>query len=218
MQVETCHYRLSLRGKPVGTHTLSTSFRGRTAILDAKMMLQAQGALRNTTIAQQSKAHRQQFFSFSFQETISVPESRTFKVHFDIEEGLVKAERGGNDKAFIPYIESYEDPLSLLYHLRHLNSEDYLRVPMLGKEVVVERLGEKVLETALGEHAAHVYRLRPGGSYVYVSVDAPHPILMMTQRFDNQLLDAHIVRIDENARAPQEPNRRRKRRRKRRRN
>jgi len=218
MQVETCHYRLSFRGKPVGTHTLSTGFKGRTAILDAKMMLQSRGALRNTTISQQSKAHRQQFFSFSFQETVSVPESRTFKVHFDIEEGLVKAERGNKDKAFIPYIESYEDPLSLLYHLRHLEGEEHLRVPMLGKEVTVARLGEKTLETALGERVAHVYELQPGGSYVYVGVDAPKPILMMTQRFDNQLLDAHIVRIDENARAPQEPTRRRKRRRRRRRN
>ena len=213
MPVETCHYRLTLRGRPAGTHTLSTSFRGRTAILDASLKLQ--GPMPQTSLRQQSKVHRQQFFSFSYQETQTSPDSRTYSVHFDIEEGLVKASRG-RDSAAVPYLQAYEDPLGLLYHLRHLEDETTLRVPMLGKGVVVERIGETDLDTVLGERTARVYQLRPGGSYVYVDAEPPHSILMMTQLFAEQRLDALLVRIDENAPLPKEkPPRRKRRRRKR---
>ena len=175
--------------------------------------------MRNATLTQQSKVHRQQFFSFSFQETISSPESRSFKVHFDIEEGLVKASRGSKDSASAPYLQAYEDPLGLLYHLRHLGDETHLRVPMLGKDVTVERVAETDLDTVLGKRLARVYRLHPGGSYVYVDAEAPHPILMMSQRFDGQLLDALLVRISDEPEKRREPNRRRRsRRRKRERN
>lgn len=215
MPVETCHYRLSARGKPVGTHELSTSYRGRTALLGAKLMLQGKGPFRNVTITQQSKAHRDQFFSFSFQESSTASDTQTFSLDFSLEEGLVKA-TSGRDSASVPYIASYEDPLSLLYHLRHLGDETQLRVPMLGKDVVVERVGETMLETVLGERTARVYQLQPGGSYVYVDAAPPHPILMLTQRFDGQLLDALIVRVDENAEPPREAAPKRKRRRRRR--
>ena len=217
MSVEVCHYRLSLRGKPVGSHTLSTDHRGRTTILDAKLMLQGRGPLRSATVTQQSKVHRQQFFSFSFQEkSVEGSDTRTFEVLFDIEAGQVVASRN-RDKATVPYIQALEDPLGLLHHLRSLEpQETVLRVPMLGKDVVVERVGETALETALGERNAYAYALQPGGSYVYVDTAAPHLILMMRQRFDGQLLDAHLVRVDEEAEAPRESGSRRKRRRRRR--
>lgn len=210
MSVEVCHYRLSLRGKPIGSHTLSTSFRGRTALLGAKLMVQDR--LLNGTVTQESKVHRDQFFSFSYQEkTVSANDSRGFTVVFDLEEGLVKATKGANDSAAMPYLEALEDPLGLLYHVRHLDPGSApLRVPMLGKAVVVERLGETVLDTALGETAAHAYLLQPGGGYLYVATAAPHPILMMSQRFDGQLLDAHLVRIDDNEPVEAQPTKRRR--------
>ena len=217
MSVEVCHYRLSLRGKPVGSHTLSTGFRGRTALLGAKLLVQDR--LLNGTVTQESKVHREQFFSFSYQEkTVGSSDSRTFSVVFDLEEGLVKATKGSNDSAAVPYLEALEDPLGLLYHVRHLSADDVsLRVPMLGKAVLVERLGETTLETALGDAAAYAYLLQPGGSYVYVATQAPHPILMMSQRFDGQILDAHLVRIDEEEPTRAEPQKRRRNSRRRRR-
>lgn len=217
MSVEVCHYRLSLRGKPVGNHMLSTSFRGRTALLGAKLMVQDR--LLNATVTQESKVHREQFFSFSFQEkTVSSVDSRTFTVVFDLEEGLVRATRGANDSAAIPYLEPLEDPLGLLYHVRNLGPDDTsLRVPLLGKTVLVERLGQTAVDTVLGEKPAYAYLLQPGGSYLYVATEPPHPILMMSQRFDGQLLDAQLVRVDENEAIQAEPSKRRRSSRRRRR-
>jgi hypothetical protein len=202
MPTEVCHYRLSLRGKPVGSHVLSTAFRGRTAFLEGR--LQVQGSLGNAAITQRSKVHRQQFFSFSFEEETNAPgDRRQFQVTFDIEAGLVRASKG-SDEASVPYVTSLEDPLGLLYHLRHLAPEDgeTLRVPMLGKDVTVERVGRTTLDTALGEQEAQAFALHPGGSYVYVATQAPHPILMMSQRVGGQVLEAHLVRIDEEAESP----------------
>ena len=217
MSVEVCHYRLSLRGKPVGSHILATQHRGRTTVLDAKLTLQGQGSLRSATVTQQSKVHRQQFFSFSFQEkSVEGSDTRTFEVLFDIEAGQVVAKRN-REEATVPYIQAFEDPLGLLHHVRSLAPEETtLRVPMLGKNVVVERVGETTLETALGERTAYAYALQPGGSYVYVDAQTPNLILMLRQRFDGQLLDAQLVRVDEEAEAPREPSSRRKRRRRRR--
>ena len=218
MSVEVCHYRLSLRGKPVGTHVLATHHRGRTTVLDAKLTLQGQGPLRSATVTQQSKVHRQQFFSFSFQEkSLEGSDTRTFEVLFDIEAGQVVASRN-RDEATVPYVQAFEDPLGLLHHIRSLGpGETTVRVPMLGKDVVVERVGETALETVLGERTAYAYALQPGGSYVYVDTQTPNLILTMRQRFDGQLLDAHLVRVDEEAEAPRESSSRRKRRRRRKR-
>ncbi|CAN5847256.1 hypothetical protein BH24DEI2_BH24DEI2_18780 [soil metagenome] len=217
MSTEVCHYRLSLRGKPVGSHTLSTSFRGRTALLGAKLMVQDR--LLNGTVTQESKVHRDQFFSFSFQEkTVTGSDSRSFTVEFDWDDGLVKATRGGGDSAAVPYVEALEDPLGLLYHIRNLGAADTsLRVPLLGKTVLVDRLGETTLEMVAGEQAAYAYVLKPGNSYLYVATEPPHPILMMSQPFEGYHLDAQLVRIDEDEPAPTEaPKRRRSSRRRRR--
>ena len=196
---------------------LTTHHRGRTTILDAKLTLQGQGPLRSATVTQQSKVHRQQFFSFSFQEkSVEGSDTRTFEVLFDIEAGQVVASRN-RDKATVPYVQAFEDPLGLLHHIRNLGLEETtVRVPMLGKDVVVERVGETALETALGKRTAYAYALQPGGSYVYVDTQTPNLILMMRQRFDGQLLDAQLVRVDEETEAPSESGSRRKRRRRRR--
>lgn len=201
MSVEVCHYRLALRGKPVGSHLLSTQLRGRTALLEARMTLQ--GSLGNATVIQRSKVHRQQFFSFSFEEeTIASNDRRSFNVNFDIEAGLVQASKGTGDQASMPYVTSYEDPLGLLYHLRQLGPQEQLRAPMLGKSVLVERVGLTKLETVFGDREAQAYSLQPGGSYVYVDQEEPRLILMMSQRLEGQLLEAFLVRVDEEDEPP----------------
>jgi hypothetical protein len=197
MPVEVCSYRLTMRGKPVGTHVLRTHETGRTVNLEAKMMLQ--GGLGQHTVTQTSVLHRQALFSLRFQEDLaSTNERRTFKVEFDRESGLVRASRGTSDTAETPYTRPFQDPLGLLYQIRQLREDaDTLRVPMLGKDVVVERLGEIHVETVLGEHKAWVYTLHPGGSYLYVDTQPPHAILKLTQRLEGQLLDVLLVKIDE---------------------
>ncbi len=222
MSTEVCHYRLSLRGKPVGSHTLSTGFRGRTALLGAHLTVQDR--LLNGTVTQESKVHRDQYFSFSFQEkTVGPADSRSFSVVFDLEEGLVRATRGGGDSAAVPYLEPLEDPLGLLYHVRNLGANPLgtdaapLRVPLLGKTVLVDRLGETTLDTVMGEKTAYVYVLKPGNNYLYVATEPPHPILTMSQPFEGYFLDAQLVRVDEDQPAPAAaPKRRRGSRRRRR--
>ena len=203
MSVEVCHYRLSLRGKLVGSQSLSTHFRGRTALLASR--LQLQGGLGSGSVSQRSKVHRGQFFSFAFEEESETPgERRSFALHFDLEAGLVRASRGA-DTASAPYLTALEDPLGLLYHLRALPPETArLRVPMLGHEVLVERVGERDLETALGARTASVYLLQPGSNYVYVDQAPPHLILLMQQRLEGQPLEAALLRVDEDDEAPPE--------------
>lgn len=203
MPVEVCSYRLSVRGKPVGTHVLRTHETGRVVNLEAKMMLQ--GSLGQHTVTQTSVLHRQALFSLRFQEELaSTNEKRNYKVEFDRDSGLVKASRGANDTAEVPYMRAYQDPLGLLYQIRRLGEEtEALRVPMLGKDVVVERRGEMNVDTVLGERKAWVYSLHPGGSYLYVDTAAPHTILKLTQRLEGQLLDVLLVKIDEEEGMPE---------------
>jgi hypothetical protein len=201
---EICSYRLSLRGKPIGTHTLSTSPRGRLLFLEGKLILQ--GQMGNVTITQRSKSHRVHFHSLSFQEdTTSRGENRSFHVNFDLELGLVKAHKNGNDVSNVPYTRPFLDPLGLLYAVRQFSpDQDRWRIPMLGKDVVIDRIGINAIETTLGIREAYEYQLYPGGSYLYVDVEPPHPILMLSQRVEGQLLDALLVRIDQEVDTPQE--------------
>jgi hypothetical protein len=196
MPTEVCSYRLSVRGKPIGSHVLSTSQRGRLTFLEAKFMLQ--GPMGNVTVLQRSKSHRFNFHSLSFQEeTGGRGDARQFNVQFDLETGLVRANKSG-DIAEIPYTRPYVDPLGLLYRIRQLRvEEERVRAPMLGKDVVVERIRTLELDTTLGKREAYEYQLHPGGSYVYVDTSEPHLILMLSQRVDGQLMDATLVRVDE---------------------
>ena len=98
--------------------------------------------------------------------------------------------------------------------------DEPVRIPMLGKDVPVLYLGERPVETATGTRDAHVYRLHPGNSYVYVATSGEHPIVQMNQRLDGQLIDAQLVKIDEEEALPtrdEEEKRPRKGRRRRRR-
>lgn len=212
MVMEVCSYRLSLQGKPVGTQVITTSERGTNIFLETKMQLQ--GSLGNLSVSQQSKLHKEKFSSYFFnEETQESNNKRQFNVTFDYQRGLVRASRSSQDQAEIPLTQNFSDPLSLLYQLRNLNpGEEFWHIPMLGKRVSVERIGEKVLETSLGEKACYVYKLWPGGSFVYVAKDPPHLIMMMTQRLDGRLLDAQLVRLShESNQKPRSSNNQRRR-------
>lgn len=209
MATEVCLYRLLLRDKPVGHYQIATSFKGRTALLEASMTLS--GRLGHSSVRQLSKSHRQQFFSFSYYEESGEGKTqRSYRVEFDIVDGLVKASKGA-DSASVPYTRPYEDPLGLLYHLRQLPPESGpLTVPMLGHDVIVEPLGTVTLETAEGERSARMYQLLPGKSYVYVDVEPPHVILRLTQRVDGQLLEAQLSRRETQADGAERRGRRRR--------
>lgn len=221
MAVEVCSYRLSLRSKPVGTYVLKTFVQGNTVHLESKMMLQ--GQLGQHTITQTSRAHNRNFYSFNFSEdAVSRSDKRKFDVQFDTRNGIVKASRGNNDRAEVPYIQAYRDPLSMLHELRYTPPSDdnsSLFIPMLGKDVTAQRLGETKLESFLGEHDSLAFLLHPGGSYVYVDKRAPHRIVRMVQRFDGQTLDVLLMKLDSEpipdmkARTPSRPRRRKRRRR-----
>jgi hypothetical protein len=202
MPTEICSYRLSLRGKPIGSYVMSTSVRGRLVFLEAKLTLQ--GPMGNVSVTQRSKCHRFDFYSLSFQEeTVSRGETRQFSVQFDAETGLVRANKSG-DVADMPYTRPFLDPLALLHRIRYLDTEithvaeiTQVRVPMIGKDVVVERIQSTELSTAFGKREAYEYQLYPGGSYVYVDSAKPNHLLMLSQRVDGQLMDALLVRVDE---------------------
>lgn len=202
MPVEVCSYRLTVRGQPVGTHTLRTERRGRSVALEGR--LQLQGSLGTATVTQRSRSHAQRHFSFSYEEqTQRRGDNRSYRIDFDHEQGLVRASRGSNDRAELPYLRPFRDPLSLLHQLRQLgDGEDPVRVPMLGKDVLVHAIGAIELETALGRKTARAFTLQPGGCYVYVDREAPHHILAMTQRVEGQLLDAQLVQIGQEAAMP----------------
>ena len=209
MSVEVLSYRLALHGKPVGSLVLRTLQRGRVVTLESRLALQGQGLSGGVTqtsrlrLGERGEPPRSLYF---FEETTDRGETRRFELHFDADTGLVKATRGANsaagDTAQTPYLQPYLDPLSLLYRVRRLtestaNLTAPIRVPMLGKEVVVERLGDVKLETASDEREAEVFSLRPGSAFIYVDKAPPHHLLRLTQPLEDAHLNAFLVRADE---------------------
>lgn len=211
MAIEVCSYRLSYKGKPVGSQSIHTQLRGQNVFLESKVLLQ--GSLGKSSVHQKSKVHREQLSSFYFnEETQEGSSKRQFNVTFDYNKGLVRASRSGNDQAEIPLALAYSDPLSLIYHLRQLKeTESFWCIPMLGKEVKVERIAEKTLDTILGKKEAFVYKLWPGGSYVYIAKEAPNIPLLFTQRFDDTHIDAHLIKVAQEAENKSSHNQRRQR-------
>lgn len=198
MSVEVCSYRLTLKGKPVGTHVLKTLQQGRITQLEARV--QYQGALGQSTITQRSRCHAARHFSLQFrEETVERTGQRTFDVVFDADSGLVTATRGPRDQASMAYLRPYRDPLSLLLDVRACGDEEQLRVPMLGKDVTVQRVGEVEVDTPLGGRRAAAYLLHPGGSAIYVDLQPPHVLLKMTQRLDDGYVEALLVRVAQEA-------------------
>ena len=216
MAVESHSYRLTLRGKPVGTHVLKTEPKGDQTWLEGKLLLQ--GGLGAGTILQMSRCDRREFVSRSFREVTDIRnESRVFEVEFETSRGLVVATRG-RERSEIPYLRPYRDPLSMLHELRYLPPDaELVRIPMLGKDVQARLVDEIELESVFGMRRARAYVLHPGRSYVYVDAAPPHAILKLTQRLDEHLVDAVLVRMAQEAEmtAWKEPTRKRGKRRRR---
>ena len=177
-----------------------------------------QGAFGNATVTQTSRYHEEKRVSLGFKEESQERSGkRTFDVVFDQETGLVKASKG-SDKSEIPLAQAYLDPLSMLHRLRQGFTGDILKIPMLGKNVTIERLNERELETPLGSRNTQLYAVRPGRNVVYVDTQEPHHILLLTQIVDGQQLDAQLVQVaQEDAPTPKRENRKRNRSRRRRR-
>ena len=198
MSVEVCSYRLTLKGKPAGSHVLKTQSLGRVMQLEGRA--QYQGALGSTTIVQRSRCHATRHFSLRFrEETTDRGGQHAFDMTFDAQEGVVVAGRGPRDQATIPYIRPYRDPLSMLLDLRSADGDAPLRLPMIGKDVIAQRASEVELDTALGRRRAAAYLLHPGGSAVYVDLDPPHLVLKMTQRLTDGYVEALLVRVAQEA-------------------
>ena len=203
MPVEVHSYRLTLRGKPVGTHTLRTQRRGEAALLEGRTMLQ--GNLGQSTVIQQSRCHNTGFFSYRFlEETKARGGNRRYEVVFDSSTGMIRASRGQNDRAYTPYLLPYRDPLSMLHEIRRLsrNGGGQTRIPMLGKEIMVLPVGVVTLPTPLGDREAWAFSLYPGRSFIYVDAEPPHPILRLTQRLTDMSVDALLVKTHEETPVP----------------
>ena len=210
MTVEVLSYRLALRGKPVGSLVLRTLQRGRVVLLESQLALQGQGlsgGVAQTSRLRLGERGEPPHSLYFFEETTDRGETRRFELRFDADTGLVRATRSANsaagEVAQVPYLQSYLDPLSLLHRVRHLAENidvtTPVRVPMLGKEVVVERLGDMPVETMSGEREAEVFSLRPGSAFVYVDKAPPHHPLRLTQPLEDAHLNAFLVRVDEEA-------------------
>lgn len=192
--VEVVSYRLTHRGKPVGSQTIKTADLGKHAQLEVRA--QFQGSLGMATVVQRSRCHPQGVSLRFLEETQERNDNRKYDVTFDVRTGLVTAAKGPKDNALMPYVLPYRDPVSLLHEIRQLGAlQRPHRIPMLGKEVTVQFGGEVELETALGKRRAFAYVLHPGQSVVYVDVEQPHTILKLTQRLPDGQLDALLVKV-----------------------
>lgn len=192
--VEVVSYRLSHRGKPVGSQTIKTAEQGRQTQLEIRS--QFQGSFGVGTVVQRSRCLARGVSLRFLEETQERSDNRKFDVVFDAKKGLVTAAKGPKDNAEMPYLLPYRDPVSLLHEIRQLGDIDEpYRVPLLGKEVTIQLAGEVELDTVLGKRRARAYVLHPGQSVVYVDVEEPHTILKLTQRLPDGHLDALLVKV-----------------------
>ena len=209
--VETLSYALSLGAKAVGSQVLKTSVTPRVTTLECRALFQ--GALGTHSLEQSSRILSASGDSLYFSETDTGGEKRTFEVTFDANSGLVQATRqlGAQlGRTEVPYLRPYSDPLGLLHVIRGLEHGAALtkRVPLLGKDVLIESLGEWPLETAHGERLTYGYVLRPGPAYVYVDAEPPHALLKLLQPTQYGHVEAFLTRTvqeDGTLSAPKEP-------------
>lgn len=206
MTAETCSYTLSLAGKAAGSLLLRTTVGERTTDLEARASFG--GAFGQVNLNQTSQL-TSSFESLRFTEhEEGRGERRSFEVVFDARTGLVRATRrvGAQlERAETPYLRPYSDPLGLLHRLRSAPSTETVRVPMLGKDVVIEPLGESEVETALGPRRAAGYVLLPGPGYVYVDAEAPHTIVQFAQPTEHGLLEAFLTRVQHDSQGAPAP-------------
>jgi hypothetical protein len=203
MSVEVSSYRLERRGNVVGTHVLYTEIGSQTTLLEGNLSLSDN--LGQSKVVQRSNCHTNRFFSYRFFETTQTgSDKRLYELVFDHLSGMVTAKRGENDRASIPYLLPYRDPLSVLFEVRnwHRSDGNPKRIPLLGKELTVIPNGIKNLQTLSGAKTAWAYTLHPGGSHVYVDTEEPHVILHLTQRLAGFNIEASLLKVEEEARMP----------------
>lgn len=198
MTVETLSYTLSLGHKAVGSQVIKTLVTSCVTTLECRALFQ--GVLGAHSAQQSSQLATGSGESLRFSETTDGKgDKHSFEVAFDARSGLVKATRQTGtqvERAEVPYLRPYSDPLGLLHLLRGLEHGSVVtrRVPLLGKDVVVESLGEWALEMAQGERATFGYVLRPGPCYVYLDARPPHALVQLVQPTQYGQLEAFLVR------------------------
>lgn len=209
MAVETLSYTLSLGSKAVGSQVLKTTVTPRVVTLELRALFQ--GAFGQHSLMQTSQVVTETGESLRFREEDDAKgDRRVFEVTFDPRSGLVRATRqagGQQGGAETPLLRPYSDPLGLLYRVRELarnGVETSVRVAMLGKDVVIEPMGEQALETPPGERRALGYLLNPGPSYVFIDAEPPHAPLRFVQPTVHGQVEAFLVRAvqEEGAAAP----------------
>ena len=199
MAVETLSYTLSLGAKSVGSQVLKTSVTPRVTTLELRALFQ--GALGQHGLTQTSQVLTDTGESLRFREEDDAKgDRRVYELVFDARSGLVRATRqagGQHEGAEVPLLRPLSDPLGLLHRVRETarsGTQEPVRVALLGKDVVLEPLGEQALETPGGERRALGYRLSPGPSYEFVDAEPPHAPLRLVQPTVQGQLEAFLVR------------------------
>lgn len=205
MTVETCSYTLSLGHKAVGSQLVRTAVSGHTTTIEARA--QFQGVFGQQSLTQTSQLHTRTCESLRYHEENDTKEGkRSFEVTFDAQSGLVTATRQlglQTERAETPLLRPYSDPLGLLHRLRGVVQNEKvqngeagasLRVPLLGKDVVITQLGESEIETALGLRRVVGFVLNPGPGYVYVDAEPPYSLMRLVQPTQHGLVEAFLTR------------------------
>ena len=209
--VEALTYRLTHRGRPAGRLLVRSGERSRVAVVEARMQLQ--GALGAATVTQTSRCHAHRHHSLRWSETTEGrSDARPYEVRFDTDAGLVRASLGRHDATTAPYVQAYRDPLSMVRELRARTARAVAEgepppaapwhVPMLGKDVVVARVVELLVDLPDGPRPALGYVLHPGGSVVAIDLAPPHAPLRLLQRLPEGVLEALLVEVAEEATLP----------------
>jgi hypothetical protein len=202
VSVEVLAYRLEVRGVSAGRQLLRSKEEGRHARLEAEA--EFSGPVSAARVVQLSRCHRDKMTSYEFVETSKDRGGeRRMRIDFDGRDGLVRMRRGQDDVAETPYLQPFRDPLSMLREVRRTGPAlERLRIPMLGTTVEAHAVDEVELDTALGTKRARVFQLHPGGSWIWVDLAPPHPILKLTQRFPEGHLDALLESIAQETQLP----------------
>ncbi len=201
VSVEVLEYRFEVRGAPAGGQVVRTRARKDDVHLEVDATFDA--PVGDARVRQLSRSDPRDHHSHEFVETTKDRSGdRKVRIAFDADQGLVTLDRG-DDRADVPYLEPFRDPLSMLHELRHADpARTLLRIPMLGNAVEAHLLETTEVATDLGPILARSYQLVPGGSRVWVEDAEPHRIVKVRQRTPTGALDAILVREESDTRLP----------------
>lgn len=216
--IEITTYRLSHQTQKIGSYLLKSHLRAGKLLAEGSLQLKNFGE--TSRIWQQSEADATSFSSSNYQE-INEGEgfTRQFQFRYDAATAMLYANRKLNgeeeESSSQPALIPYSDSLALLYLVRSMSQHDITsrRVPMLGKDVVIERSqtatstastastaskGRGKLEPAKGLDKKHYraplhhYRLCPGNAHIWVSSLAPYPIVKILQPSSQGKIEATL--------------------------